>query len=59
LVVTSEYDLGLCKEVAGIMVKQMPAAKLISIEGAGHIMNMDKPEEFNKAISEFIDKIKQ
>jgi pimeloyl-ACP methyl ester carboxylesterase len=59
LVVTSEHDLGLCKEVADILVRQMPDAKLISIKGAGHIMNMDKPEEFNKAISGFIDKIKQ
>jgi len=58
LVATSESDLGLCKEVANILVKQMPAAKLISIKGAGHIMNMDKPKEFNKAISEFIDKVK-
>ena len=59
LVVTAEYDLALCKEVAAIITKEISGAKLISIKGAGHIMNMDKPEEFNKAISEFIDKVKQ
>jgi len=58
LVVTAEYDLELCKEVAAIIAKEIPGAKLISIKDAGHIMNMDKPEEFNKAISEFIDKKK-
>jgi pimeloyl-ACP methyl ester carboxylesterase len=58
LVVTAEYDLELCKEVAAILIKRIPGAKLISIKSAGHIMNMDKPKEFNKAISEFIDKIK-
>jgi pimeloyl-ACP methyl ester carboxylesterase len=58
LVVTAEYDLGLCKEIAGIMAKEIPGAKLISIKAAGHIMNMDKPKEFNKMISGFIDKVK-
>jgi pimeloyl-ACP methyl ester carboxylesterase len=59
LIVTAEYDLGLCKEVASSMAKEIPGAKLISIKGAGHIMNMDQPEEFNKAVEEFIDKLKR
>jgi 3-oxoadipate enol-lactonase len=58
LVVTAEYDLELCKEVASMMAKEIPGAKLVSIKGAGHIMNMDKPAEFNKIISGFIDAIK-
>jgi 3-oxoadipate enol-lactonase len=58
LVVTAEYDLGLSREVAAILIKGIPGAKLISIKGAGHIMNMDKAKEFNKAVSEFIDKVK-
>lgn len=57
LVITAEYDLELCKEVADIMVKGIDGAKLISIKNAGHIMNMDNPQEFNKVISGFIDKI--
>jgi pimeloyl-ACP methyl ester carboxylesterase len=40
------------------MEKEIVGSNKISIEDAGHIMNMDKPEEFNKTISEFIDKIK-
>ena len=58
LVVTAEHDLGLCKEVAAILAKGIPNVKLVSIKNAGHIMNMDNPKQFNKAISEFIDKIK-
>ena len=58
LIVTAEYDLALCKDIAAIMAKEIPGAKLISIKGAGHIMNMDQPEEFNKIISKFIDGIK-
>jgi pimeloyl-ACP methyl ester carboxylesterase len=58
LVVTAEYDLELCKEIAAIMIQQISHAKLLSIKGAGHMMNMDKPGEFNRAITRFIKKIK-
>jgi pimeloyl-ACP methyl ester carboxylesterase len=58
LVVTAEYDLELCKEVAAIMIKQMKHVRLVSIKTAGHIMNMDNPEEFNKAVEKFISNLK-
>jgi hypothetical protein len=58
LIVTAEYDLALCKNVADIMAKKIPDAKLVSIKGAGHIMNMDKPKEFNKRIFKFIRQLK-
>ena len=58
LVVTAEYDLEKCKEVAQLIAKNVPHAKLISLKGAGHIMNMDQPAKFNKIISGFIDKLK-
>jgi pimeloyl-ACP methyl ester carboxylesterase len=54
LVVTAEFDLELCKEVASILTKEIEGARLISIKGAGHIMNMDKPEIFNNEISAFL-----
>lgn len=57
LIVTSEYDLESCKEIADIMENEIEGSVKVSIKEAGHIMNMDKPEEFNKMISEFIDSI--
>ena len=54
LIITAEYDLELCKEVGAIIVKEIAGAKLITVKGAGHIMNMDKPGKFNKAIFKFI-----
>jgi pimeloyl-ACP methyl ester carboxylesterase len=54
LIVTADHDIEKCREVAQILVKGIPGAKLISIKGAGHIMNMDKPKEFNRSITEFI-----
>jgi len=59
LILTAEYDLELCKEVAVIIVKEIAGAKLISVKGAGHIMNMDKPRKFNKAIFKFIRKLNE
>jgi pimeloyl-ACP methyl ester carboxylesterase len=56
LVVTADFDVAICKQVASTLAKGIPGAKLMSIQGAGHIMNMDKPEQFNKAISKFIRK---
>jgi pimeloyl-ACP methyl ester carboxylesterase len=58
LVVTAEYDLALCKNVAKIIVDEVPGAKLVSILGAGHIMNMDKPEKLNEIIFRYIKKLK-
>ncbi len=57
-IVTAEYDMEACKEVAEIMDQQIASATKISINDAGHLMNMDKPDEFNRLISEFIDKVK-
>ena len=58
LVITAEYDFELCRDIAAMMTKEIPGAKFLSIKNAGHIMNMDQPAEFNKAILAFLDKIK-
>jgi pimeloyl-ACP methyl ester carboxylesterase len=57
LIVTAEYDLALCKNVGDILAKGIPGAKLISIKHAGHIMNMDNPRDFNKAILRFMKRV--
>ena len=44
--------------IADIMVKEIEGSVKISIKDAGHIMNIDKPEEFNKAVSDFINNLK-
>jgi len=54
LIVTAEYDLESCKEIADIMEKEIQGSKKIFLKDAGHIMNMDKPDEFNKVISDFM-----
>jgi len=56
LVVTADFDVAICKQVATTLKKEITGSELISIRNAGHLMNMDKPEQFNKALSKFIGK---
>jgi pimeloyl-ACP methyl ester carboxylesterase len=54
LIITAEYDLESCKEIGNIMHQEIEDAELVSIRDAGHIMNMDKPKQFNRIVSDFI-----
>ena len=56
LVVTADFDVPICKQVAATLKSEIRDSKLISISHASHIMNMDRPEQFNKALSQFIHK---
>ena len=33
----------------------MPAARLVVVEGAGHVVNLAAPAEFNAAVEDFLD----
>lgn len=57
LIVTSEYDLIPCIEIAETMKRDIKGSKLITIKDAGHCMNMDKPKEFNKVLTTFIESL--
>ncbi|MBA7553718.1 2-hydroxy-6-oxo-6-phenylhexa-2,4-dienoate hydrolase [subsurface metagenome] len=54
LIITAEYDLESCKEIAEIMEKEIAGSKKVSLEKAGHCMNMDKPDEFNEVLVKLI-----
>ncbi len=57
LVITAEYDLEVCKEIAEIMGREIRGSEVIALKDAGHIMNLEKPEEFNRALLNFINSI--
>ena len=42
----------MCREIAA----QIPGAKLTVIPDAGHLVNIERPEDFNKAAVGFIRK---
>ena len=53
VVVGSEDKLFL--PAAEVMVKRMPDARKVVLDGAGHMANVDAPNEFNAAVSEFLE----
>lgn len=58
LIVTAEYDLEPCKEIADILAKRIPNALKVVIADAGHAMHAEKPEEFKQDVIDFLKKIK-
>jgi pimeloyl-ACP methyl ester carboxylesterase len=54
LIVTSEYDINACLEIAGLLDEKIENSMVVSIPGATHFMMMDHPQEFNDALVNFI-----
>ena len=54
LVVVGDADLPHIKEIGHLLVKEIATAKLVTIPGAGHIVNLDTPEAFNNAVLAFL-----
>ena len=50
LVVTSSGDRLIPPEATAPMAEQIPGAQLAVIEGAGHLSNLEAPEEFNRLL---------
>lgn len=57
LIITAEYDLEACKEVADLMEQKIKHTTKMVVADAGHCMNMDKPSEFNKIVLDFLSDV--
>jgi len=55
LVITGSEDQVYPPAMARDIARRIPGAKLVEIEGAGHMANLEQPERFNQAILEFIE----
>jgi pimeloyl-ACP methyl ester carboxylesterase len=55
LVVTSEYDLPACREMGDFIVSNAPNARQVVMRDTGHLMHIEKPDEFNREVREFLD----
>ncbi len=54
LVIVGDQDLPHIQEIAGLLAAGIPAARIVNIPRAGHIVNLDAPEEFNQAVESFL-----
>lgn len=54
LLIIGSEDSYPIKEVVKVLESGITNAKKVQIEGTGHLPNLDKPEEFNKILLEFL-----
>jgi len=54
LVIGSRHDQLYPLSIAEGMVRRIPGARLAIIEDAGHLSNLEQPQEFNRALAEFL-----
>ncbi len=57
LVIVGEEDPGTPVEAARSIHVALPAAELAILRRASHLSNMEQPEEFNRALLGFLDKV--
>jgi pimeloyl-ACP methyl ester carboxylesterase len=56
LVVVGSED-ALFLPASEVMERRIPGARRVVLEGAGHMANVDAPNEFNAAVSEFLEEL--
>lgn len=57
LIVVGEEDFFTPEPIARLMSDAIPGAQLAVIPGAGHLPNMEKPDEFNTIVNSFLRKL--
>jgi pimeloyl-ACP methyl ester carboxylesterase len=54
LVVVGAREIAFCREVGELLQQMVPDVRTVEIPNAGHVMSMENPPEFNRAVSEFL-----
>ncbi len=54
LIITAEYDVEACREVADLLEGSIRDSKKVVIPNAGHAMNMEAPDRFNEIVLDFL-----
>lgn len=54
LMIVGERDMSDFLNIAGVMVQNIPNARLVTIVGVGHMSNMENPESFNREALSFL-----
>lgn len=56
-IVQSEHDEFIKREHAEYLARSIPNAKFVELNGVSHFAPLQRPEQFNKAILAFLDKV--
>ena len=54
LILVGNRDVADIHEICGLLRARIPGAIEIVLEGSGHIVSLEKPEEFNRAVLDFL-----
>lgn len=54
LIIVGEQEIAGLQRTATFMSEQIPAATLATLSGAGHVVNLEQPELFNRRVIEFL-----
>lgn len=57
LILAGEHDIPACLEVAALLDESVPESRKVIMEETGHLLQIEKPEEFNQHLVEFIDTV--
>ncbi len=59
MVVVGEQDVPKHQEIADTLAEKIPNAQKIIIEGAGHMSNMEDPQQFNRKVGKFLGHVSE
>jgi 3-oxoadipate enol-lactonase len=54
LVITGDEDRVYPPELARRLAERIPGAELVTLEGCGHLSNLEQPERFNEVLLDFL-----
>ena len=52
-----EHDGPSPPDVVRVWQQRIPGSELVVIPGAGHLSNMEDPDTFNTALTDFLDRL--
>lgn len=56
LVITGNEDKVYPAPIAQDLARRIPGARLVALEGCGHLSNLEQPERFNRVLMDFLSK---
>jgi pimeloyl-ACP methyl ester carboxylesterase len=54
LILTAEHDIPACREIAALLARLVPKSRLVDMPATGHLLHMEDPEGFEKAVAGFL-----
>jgi pimeloyl-ACP methyl ester carboxylesterase len=57
LIMTAEHDIPACREMADLLDDTVPRSRKVVMTDTGHLMHLERPEEFNGHLTEFLAEV--